>query len=293
MQGIQYIDRKTGALCEERPPAEKYIRFLYQSPLGKLPLELLVRRKFLSAWYGRQMDKEKSSKKIADFVAAYHIDMSEALRSVEEFENFNAFFCRKLHPSARPIGEGLVSPADGKLLAFEHIDELRAFFVKGQAFNLKRFLGNEALAERYAKGSLLIIRLAPHDYHRYHFPYAGQAEEAQQILGRYYSVSPYALARNFVKVFCENKRAYSILKTADRGDILLAPVGATMVGSIHFSYPPNARLEKGQEMGYFAFGGSTVVMLLEPGQFELSADLLENSRRGMETAVRMGEQIGE
>ena len=111
--------------------------------------------------------------------------------------------------------------------------------------------------------------------------------------GRYFSVSPYALVNNFVKVFCQNKREYCTLATPDKGEIVLAPVGATMVASILRTYTPNQPLEKGAEMGYFAFGGSTVVILLEKDKVVVDADLIANTKKQIETFVKMGEKIAQ
>lgn len=290
---ISYIDRQTGTEKLETPPGEGFLKFLYQNPLGKIALHGLAKRKFLSAWYGKRMNKASSVKKIAGFVDQLKIDMTESVKSMADFTSFNDFFYRKLKPGARPIGEGLVSPGDGKLLAFARASEVGKFYVKGSTFTLDRFLANEKLATRFANGPLLILRLAPNDYHRYHFPWAGTTTASQKISGWYYSVSPYAVLENFGRVFCENKREYTLLDTPDRGQMVLSPVGATMVGSIKSTYRAWEDVQKGAEMGYFAFGGSTVVMLMEPNQFSIDEDLLANTRAGKETFVQMGEKIGE
>jgi len=292
MKNIHFIARKTGRTVPENPPGEAMLKFLYSNPFGKLPLEALVRRKMLSNFYGKLMDRPSSRKRIAPFVQRFRIDMTEAVVPQGGFRSFSEFFFRKLRPEARPIGEGFVSPADGKLLAFEDVGELCSFFVKGERFTLPDFLRDPALAEAYKGGSMVIVRLAPNDYHRYHFPYAGRASAPTRIEGRYYSVSPYALAKDFAKVFCQNKREFTRLETADKGTLLVCPVGATMVGSIISTYPEGQQVEKGQEMGYFAFGGSTLVVLLPPGAVRLDPDLLENTRQRRETFVRMGERIG-
>lgn len=292
MEEIQYINRKTGQLITERPPSEGLLKFLYNGPFGEISLNILVKRKLLSVLYGKIKDSPGSTKSIEKFVNDLGIDMSEAQKPMEEFTSFNDFFYRKLKPEARPIAEGLVSPADAKLLAFENVDEVGDFFVKGQKFTLSSYLQNEELAEKHKNSALLIFRLAPNDYHRYHFPYGGKVSATTKIKGCYYSVSPYAVHANFTRVFCENKREYVTLSTPDKGDILLSPVGATMVGTIISTFQPNSSIKKGDEMGYFAFGGSTVLMLVDKNHFTIDADLLANTRNKMETAVVMGEQIG-
>lgn len=289
---IQFINRKTGELITENPPAEGLLKFLYDNPFGKTAILPIAKRKFITSLYGSRMDSPSSVKKIQDFVDQLNIDMSESEKEISEFTSFNDFFYRKLKPGARPIEEGFVSPGDGKLIAFENVADVKAFFVKGSSFTLDKFLNDKLLAQQFSNASMIILRLAPNDYHRFHFPYGGTPSETTQIKGSYYSVSPYALAGNFARVFCENKREYCILATEDKGDILIAPVGATMVGGIIETYTPNQPLEKGDEMGYFAFGGSTIVILVDKDKLKIDEDILENTRKKMETFVKMGEKIG-
>ncbi|MCH2045769.1 MAG: phosphatidylserine decarboxylase [Saprospiraceae bacterium] len=292
MKEIKYIDRKTNEIIYEKPPGEGFLKFLYYNPFGKLSLELLVKRKFLSSLYGRLMNRKSSKKKIKSFVENYKINMDDAVLGVDDFACFNEFFYRALKPEARKIADGFVSPADGKILAFENIDALNQFFVKGQPFTLAEFLKDDKLAQKYEGGTLILVRLAPNDYHRFHFPYAGDASNAHKISGHYYSVSPYAVSQNFGKIFCENKREYTVLSTKDKGDVLLCPVGATMVGSIIETYQANATVDKGAEMGYFTFGGSSVLVVVEKGKVKLDEDIVQNTKNGMETSILMGQQIG-
>ena len=289
---IKFIDRKSGEIKFEKPPGERLLKFLYNNPFGKLAILPLAKRKFISAFYGRNMDTSSSVNKIESFVKDLGIDMSESVKSIKEFTSFNDFFYRKLKPEARPIEEGFVSVGDGRLLAFKDVSQVNSFFVKGREFTLLEFLNDKKLAKKYANASMFILRLAPNDYHRFHFPYDGIPTETTTIKGSYFSVSPYALASNFTKVFCENKREFCELKTKAKGDILLAPVGATMVGTIVETYKPNKPLYKGDEMGYFAFGGSTVVILVDKDKIKIDVDILKNTQDKIETFVKMGEKIG-
>ncbi|MBE7652720.1 archaetidylserine decarboxylase [Tenacibaculum finnmarkense] len=289
---IQFIDRKSGNKITETPPGEGFLKLLYHNPFGKMALLPIAKRKFLSSWYGKLMDKPNSVTKIEGFVNDLGIDMNEAQKPIEEYVSFNDFFYRKLKRGARPIENGFVSPGDGKMLAFENIADIDNFFVKGRQFTLKEFLGNDALAEKHKNSSLIILRLAPNDYHRYHFPFKGMPSKMTKIKGSYFSVSPYALAANFTKVFCENKREYCILSSQVKGDIIVAPVGATMVGSIIETYTANLPVKKGDEMGYFAFGGSTIVLIVDKKNIKIDADILKNTKNRIETFVKMGEKIG-
>lgn len=293
MDPITFVDRHSGRTLSENPPGEAFLKFLYHNPFGKLAIEALVKRKFLSAWYGKRMSSAKSANSIQQFVETHGIDMSEAVKSIDSFTSFNDFFYRKLKPEARPIGEGFVSPADGKLIAFQHIDDLTDFYVKGDPFTVKSFLRDDELASKYKNGTMIIVRLAPNDYHRYHFPASGRAAEAVLINGDYLSVSPYAVKGDFGRVFCQNKREYTVLETESYGPVVISPVGATMVGSIHRSYEAGSSISKGDEMGYFSFGGSSLLLLIPEGKLIIDQDLLENTRQGKETFVKMGETIGQ
>ncbi|MCK5780216.1 MAG: phosphatidylserine decarboxylase [Psychrilyobacter sp.] len=289
---IEYIDRKTGKVLVENVPGEGFLKFLYHKPFGKLPLELVVKRKCLSVLYGKLMDRSSSTNKISDFVKNNNINIEEASTKLEDFTSFNDFFYRKLKPNTRKIEDGLTSPADGKIIGFESIHHWEKFFVKGTEFNLERYLNDKDLLKKYSGGSMVVVRLAPADYHRYHFPASGKIGSRRQIDGYYYSVSPYAIKDNF-GIFCENKRELTTLVTPNYGNILISEVGATMVGGIEQTYTPNSDVVKGEEKGFFTFGGSSVLMLFEKGKVIIDRDIIENTKNGYETKIFMGEKIGE
>jgi phosphatidylserine decarboxylase len=288
---IKYIARSTGKVEVENPPAEGLLKFLYGNTFGKLAVLPIAKQKAITKRYGKMMSTNKSVERIPAFVDSLKIDMSESKKSINEFTSFNDFFYRELKPGARKIGEGLVSPGDGRVLAFQKISEVNNFYVKGKKFTLKEFLMDDALYTKHENSAMIIVRLAPNDYHRYHFPFKGMASESKKIEGSYYSVSPIALKSNFTKVFCKNKKEICTLTTDGFGEILVIPVGATMVGSLNSTYEANTMVEKGQEMGYFAFGGSTVVLFFDSKYFKIDEDLLKNTKNNIETFLHMGEQI--
>ncbi|MDR1834284.1 MAG: phosphatidylserine decarboxylase [Fusobacteriaceae bacterium] len=291
---IRYVERKTGEILREKVPGEKWLRFLYHNPLGKLSLYALVRRKFLSDLYGKRMDAPASRKLILPFAESCGIDLSEAKKSPEDFDSFNDFFIRELKETARSVDETpgtLVSPADGKILAFERMELTREFFIKGNSLTVEKLFGERESAERFAEGAVVFVRLAPADYHRFHFPADGFVGACRKIEGSYYSVSPLAI-RDRLDIFFENKREYALLTTKKAGAIALFEVGATLVGRITQTYRSQTQVRKGEEKGYFSFGGSTCILLFEKNKFAVDADILENTKKGLETKVNMGEKIG-
>ena len=137
---------------------------------------------------------------------------------------------------------------------------------------------------------MLIIRLCPTDYHRYHFPIDGFVKNDIKIQGDYLSVSPYAVKQN-IDIYFNNKRSYSEMDTDNTGTVVMAEIGATMVGSIIQTFEENSPIKKGEEKGYFEFGGSTVILFFEKDKISIDEDILENSKKGFETQVFMGEKI--
>ncbi len=293
MEDIYFIDRKTGKKIKEIVPGSKTMKFLYgKKRIGKLNLYLLFKRKYLSQFGGLMMQWSYSKRKIPVFIKEHQLNMDEFVVPEKGYKNFNQFFYRKLKDKQRIIEDGVVSAADGKIVVFNQINDCYNFYIKDCSFNLTTFLKDKYLAQKYNGCAMAIIRLAPADYHRFHFPFDGIPSESKKIKGYYYSVSPLALKQN-MKIFCENKREYSQLKTNSIGDILICEVGATLTGSIKQTYIPNQPVKKGDEKGHFSFGGSTIVLLFEKNKIKFNQDLINNTNNGFETAIKMGEQIAE
>lgn len=287
---VKYKERHSHKVITEKVAAAGWMRWLYHNPVGKLTLWAIIKRQWLSERIGKHMDSPASAKRIASFVSNNGIDLSEAQE--EHFDTFNAFFTRRLKANARPIdsaSNSIVSPADGKILIYPNLANTD-FIIKGYRFDINSFLQDHNLSPKFATGSMAVIRLAPTDYHRFHAPVAGQIEGYKHISGDYYSVSPLALHAQ-PQLFCLNERSYHQLYNPQLGHFVMAEVGATFVGSIVQSFAGQS-LQKGEEKGYFKFGGSTVVLIFAPGAVQYDKDLLENSQAGMETSVRMGETIG-
>jgi phosphatidylserine decarboxylase len=216
------------------------------------------------------------------------------LKNLKDFTSFNDFFHRKLKDGTRPIDKmenSVVSPADGKIMAFENIGKTKEIFVKGNQLTLEKLFQNPELSARFVDGTFVSIRLAPVDYHRFHFPYAGKIGKNHTINGYYRSVSPLAIRENF-NIFLSNKREYALLETNGLGTIAMFEIGATMVGKISQTYQMGGFVQKGEEKGYFSFGGSTCILIFEKDKFILDADILENTKKNLETKVLMGEKIG-
>ncbi|MES2199982.1 MAG: phosphatidylserine decarboxylase, partial [Chlamydiota bacterium] len=124
-----------------------------------------------------------------------------------------------------------------------------------------------------------------------HFPCSCTPSKSFLINGPLYSVNPLAL-RKRIEILAQNKREITILGTECFGKVLFIEVGATCVGAIHQTYTPEKLHEKGAEKGYFSFGGSSLVLLFEPGAIVFDQDLVEASKEGIEVLGLMGQTLG-
>lgn len=289
---ISYYNPRSGEIEVEAVYGEDFLRWAYGNPLGRLTVELAVKRAWFSRWYGRKMDKPASKAKVQPFLDEYGVDATEFAEPVESFKTFNEFFYRKLREEARPIcsdEDWAVLPADGRHLAIPEVDSSDTFYIKGQKFDLSSFLADDVLAAEFTGGSMLISRLCPVDYHRYHFPVSGAAETPVLINGPLKSVSPLALRRN-LSILWENKRSRTVVESSAFGRTVVMEIGATCVGSMHSTYQTGP-VAKGQEKGYFSFGGSCIVTLFQAERVRFNQVLLEHSAEAREVYARIGEPV--
>lgn len=295
-RALTFYNRRTGRIESEQIYGEGWLRFIYGgNPLGRLSLWAVVRRAWFSAWYGWRMNRPASAAKVLPFVVDYGLDAEEFDRPATAYRSFNDFFYRRLRPGSRPIAPGedvAVFPADGRHLAYQNVDTADGFYVKGRRFTLAALLGDEALAREFAGGSMLISRLCPVDYHRYHFPVGGVPGEARAIDGALFSVSPLALRIN-PGYLTQNKRMVTLVDSPRFGRVAVLEVGATMVGAILQSFVPGRPVAKGDEKGFFAFGGSCVITVFQPGRIRFDADLVSHAAEQREVYARMGERFGQ
>jgi phosphatidylserine decarboxylase len=188
------------------------------------------------------------------------------------------------------MAEGVIIPADGRYLFYQNMADCDGFIVKGKKFFLEKLLGSASLAQTYARGSMAIARLCPSDYHRFHFPVRCTPSAAQLINGPLFSVNPISLRQNIERL-TENKRMITRLATEQEGEILFIEIGATNVGSIHQVYSAGKTYEKGEEKGFFYFGGSSIILLFEENRVRFAEDLVKNSMAHIETLCLFGQPL--
>lgn len=263
------------------------LQFLYHTAPGRILLKVLTWPP-LSRACGRFLDSPWSKFLIAPFIEKNGIDMTEY--QVEQYNCFNDCFCRKIRPEMRPIDEDpehLIAPCDGLLSAYEIQDDL-VIPVKGSQYRISDLLQSEHLAKRFSGGLCLVYRLCVTHYHRYCYPDSGMKGKNVFIPGVLHTVQPIALRCE--PVFSENAREYTLLHSDHFGHLIQMEVGAMLVGKIKNKHGMG-RVQRGQEKGCFLYGGSTVIVLVEPGKARITPKALAATAQGREIPVKMGQMI--
>lgn len=279
---------RDGRLIEKEDTQERLLASLYGSCIGRILLKGLT-RPWLSKAAGYFLSSKCSVWLIDPFIRKNQINMTEF--ETERYQSYNHFFSRRIKASARPIDQEqthLISPCDSKLTVLPITKEQR-FRLKQTDYTLASLLKNSGLAKHYEGGYALIFRLTVDDYHRYCYAADGEKSENIRIPGVLHTVNP--IANDYYPIYKENAREYTLIRTKEFGTIVQMEVGALLVGRI-VNHHGCRSVYRGEEKGYFQFGGSTVVLLIQPDQVQIDEDILENSKKGIETVVHMGEKIG-
>lgn len=296
---IKFFNRVTNQIEIEKVYGDKFIKFLYCSVAGKRVGKIFTNN-FFSKLYGTFQDLPSSHRKVRPFIEKFNIPIDEyqpgsipAPDIRDSYRTFNEFFIREFRPGQRPfVSEAHRMPAfaEARYVGFDAIDEKKKYPVKGHYLFAKDLIGNEQVAKIFDGGPLMIARLCPVDYHRYHYPDNGKVIDHFRVAGAYDSVNPLALQYKN-QIFIKNERYVSILQTENFGKLAYIEVGAICVGKIVQSHPWNKPFNRGDEKGYFLFGGSTVIVLGEKGAWKPSEDILTNTANGIETYLHLGQEV--
>lgn len=265
----------------------KSVRFLYNTFLGRIILKILTNRfvsKIGACFFNSKLSILMKNKVIKE----KNIDMSKFIDI--NYNSYNKFFTRKYRNEYLNVNSDkniFISPCDSKLMILK-INENKSFKIKNSLYELNEIIDNDIISN-YKNGYLLIFRLDVNDYHRYCYIDDGRREEYHYIDGILHTVQPIVYEK--YKVFHRNAREWCLLKTNNFDDIIQVEVGALMVGKI-VNDKEKVSFKKGDEKGYFEFGGSTILLFVKDNVIEFDSDILNNSKDGNETVVKYGERIG-
>ncbi len=280
---ILYFNRKTQEYEQEKEYQGKLLEFLYTTVIGRVLLKLIVARPWFSRLRAHYQKCKRSKKDIAPFIEEYQIDIAPYEKN---WECFNDFFTRKRAYCDHCDADTLVAIADARLSVYP-IDDALCLSVKNSRYTLGELVNHSLDLKEFQQGHALIFRLSVNDYHRYVFPDDGELLRQYPIRGELHTVRPISEKYH---VYSRNTRVVNEMRTKHFGKVIQIEVGALLVGCIHNH--PLDHFQKLTEKGYFSYGGSTVILLVND-TVAIDAELLEQSRLGYETKVTIGEKIGE
>jgi len=298
------LNRKSGDYQREQQSLWKKLKLLLLfNPVTEWidrthALRLWTHRKNLTA--GRQMGKLQSHAQIKAFIDFYHIDMDTFEPSdPEKYPTFEDFFVRKFAPNARPIfAQGdptkAIAVADSRAVVYQSVEKTRALWIKGSRFTIQNLIKDEKRSVQWRNGSVVSFRLSPQDYHRYHSPVKGKVKWHKDIAGDYLQVDPVAL-HSSVNILTENARSCVCIESDDFGDVLFVAIGATDVGTVEIHDEIKQKghsVEKGDEIGLFQFGGSSIIVAFEQGRIQFDDDLERFSNKEVMVDVEVGMSLG-
>lgn len=273
----------------ERKGEERLLSFAYNTKAGK-PVKRIITNPVVSLVAGKFMDTSLSKLCIKHFIRKNGIDRDDYL--AEDYRCFNDYFTRRIRPELRPVDyakNALISPCDGMLSAYR-VSPGCEFSVKQIRYTAEELLRSETLAKRYEEGVCLVLRLGVNNYHRYCYIDNGAKTDNVHIRGRYNPVMP--LVSRSHPVYRENSREYCVLHTENFGDVVQIEVGACLVGRI-VNHDGPAQIRRGEEKGFFQYGGSTIVLFIEKDRIKLPEEIFEKTAQDIETPILFGTKIAE
>ena len=284
---MDYIDLQ-GKKVSNITNQDKLLSFLYTNIFGRMLLKPLIQPQ-VSKLTGRYLSSAHSKWLISKFIERNEIDMD--IYEECDYSSFNDFFTRKIKPDCRPVPEDLdvlISPCDCLATVYP-IQENTTFSIKNTEYTLRSLLRSPRLAKRFRGGYAYVLRLTVEDYHRYLYSVSGKQSKNYHIDGTFHTVNP--IANDYLPIYKENTREYTVIRSKEFGDVLQMEVGALLVGKIS-NHKQSTVVTRGEEKGFFEYGGSTIVVLTQKGRVTPRSDLLTNSKNGYETKVLQAHPLG-
>ena len=284
---MDYIDLQ-GKKVSNITNQDKLLSFLYTNIFGRMLLKPLIQPQ-VSKLAGRYLSSAHSKWLISKFIERNEIDMD--IYEECDYSSFNDFFTRKIKPDCRPVPEDLdvlISPCDCLATVYP-IQENTTFSIKNTEYTLRSLLRSPRLAKRFRGGYAYVLRLTVEDYHRYLYSVSGKQSKNYHIDGTFHTVNP--IANDYLPIYKENTREYTVIRSKEFGDVLQMEVGALLVGKIS-NHKQSTVVTRGEEKGFFEYGGSTIVVLTQKVRVTPRSDLLTNSKNGYETKVLQAHPLG-
>jgi len=248
---------------------------------------------------------EERKEAIENYCDTQGIDIYSSVKPYYKYKTINDFFTRKIKPELTPYLNKLAdkrrtaisSMADSRVVCFQNIKNAKKIWIKGNLFNVKSFVGCDYIDE-YRFSTIMINRLAPVDYHRYHCPCDLKVLSIHNIEAHYKLASlPVTIASvtsPIANPFSRNTRVIVECQHCHTGNkFLIVLIGALGVNTISHVFKIGKQYKKFEDVGCFEVGGSTIVLLFPKATSRVHSDILENSSNKNETYIRVGETVSE
>jgi phosphatidylserine decarboxylase precursor len=295
-----YLDHLVTLVPVEREVVPECLKFYYivnQAPGDALNQDAQFNtwmKDLVRAW-GTFLDTPASAAGIDTFREATSYNMDDYIEGPSGWQTFNQFFAREVKSGRRPVAEPrndrvVVSPADAVFMGQWPIDADSNITVKGVNWAIGDLLDGSPYKDAFKGGIYTHSFLYIDDYHRYHVPVAGTVREVRNISGKVY-----------MDVFREDdgtlnvvdgdtyqfnqERGLVVIDSPEVGLVAVLPIGMAYVSSVNLTTEPGAELRKGDQFGYFMFGGSDIVTLYQDRNVVLDAEIGKKYLQGQ----RLGE----
>ncbi|KAL4805103.1 phosphatidylserine decarboxylase-domain-containing protein [Aspergillus unguis] len=298
------INRKTGKYMREQQPLTKKIKLLLLfNPLTTWLDTTHAMRLYMhnsAIKEGKKEASPASANRIREFISFFNINMNDFTPSdPAAYPTFEDFFIRHHKQGSRPIhapedDSSAVVVADSRLVVYERVADSAKIWIKGEEFSITNLVMDRKLGPQFGDGPVASFRLSPQDYHRYHSPVSGRIKLYRSMPGDYYEVDPLAL-RSGVDILTRNARDYVVIETEEFGDVLFVAIGASQVGTVEIHdkwQQPGEEIKKGDELGIFQFGGSSIIVAFQKGRIQFDEDLIRPSYHATMVDVEVGMSLG-
>ncbi len=294
---LTYLDEMVTLIPTTRNLLPNALEFYYL--IDNSPDGFLQKNKLFSEWnhkfikdLGKFLDTPESAEGLATFYTDPNYHIEDYYEGPSGWLTFNQFFARNFRPGKRPVAglcddNIIVSPADSKFHGSWKITEDAEIIVKGVKHSVMELLDGSPYLDHFKGGTFMHSYLSAHDYHRFHVPVRGIVKEARVITGE---VVLNVVMNPDGSLDMVDGTGYQftqerglIIMESPFGLVAILPIGMGQVSSVTMTAEEGVELRKGEEFGYFQFGGSDIIILFEPGKVEITADI--------DTHYKVGEAI--
>ena len=262
------------------------LKFLYTTTLGRILLRPLISPVFSKA-AAKFFSSPLSKGLINHYIEKYNIDMSEF--NDTQYRSFNDFFTR--HKTIKTISDdsSVIMPCDAFLSVYKISGEL-TMNIKHSTYTIADLLDDKELAKCFEGGLCCVFRLEPQHYHHYLFAVDGKVVNKKRIEGVLHSVRPVCCEQ--YPVWFRNTREYVHIKSPFFENVIQMEIGALLVGKIQNDQSV-VNAVKGTEKGYFEYGGSTIILILEKDKIRLLPEYEAVIDTKKEVPVNVGAILGQ